>query len=97
MCKTVTFDGALYDIQKFRDKEGIIKLFEDHNAEVKRVIPAKQLYVMELGSGWDGLCKFLEKDVPKMPYPKSNSTAEFQTRVDENMKKIEAMEVGRKC
>lgn len=88
MCRTVTFGGVIYDPEKFEDKEGIMKLFNDHNAEVKKVIPANQLYVMELGSGWDGLCQFLGKEVPREPYPKSNSTAEFQRKVDNDLKDI---------
>lgn len=83
MCKAVTFDGALADPVRFSDEEAIKKLFTDHNEEVKKTIPADQLYIMELGSGWEGLCKFLGKEVPKESYPNSNSTSEFQKRVAE--------------
>lgn len=86
MCRTVTFDGALSDPVRFNDKEMIKKLFNDHNEEVKRVIPPEQLYVMELGSGWEGLCKFLGKEVPKGPYPSSNSSQEFGERIESIMK-----------
>jgi hypothetical protein len=36
---------------------------------------------MQLGEGWNGLCEFLGKSVPDVPYPKSNSTEEFIERV----------------
>lgn len=73
----VCLDGNIGDPDKFNDEETIKRLFLEHIEEVKNNVPAEQLYVMELGSGWEGLCKFLEKDVPKEPYPSVNSTNEF--------------------
>lgn len=81
MCKTVIFDGVLSDPEKFKDEEAIKKLYLDHIEDVKKTVPADRLYIMELGSGWEGLCKFLGKEVPKEPYPRSNSTNNFQKRV----------------
>jgi hypothetical protein len=81
MCRTVTFNGELSDPEKFKDEEAIKKLYLDHIEDVKKTIPAEQLYIMELGSGWEGLCTFLGKDVPKEPYPNSNSTHEFQKKI----------------
>ncbi len=82
MCSDIPFGGALADPKQFADKEKIIKLYNDHNEEVKRIVPADRLYVMELGSGWEGLCKFLGKEVQKEPYPRSNSTKEFRQLVN---------------
>lgn len=82
MCTVIPFDGILADPKYFEDKEKLMKLFNDHNEEVKRVIPASHLYIMELGSGWEGLCKFLDKDIPNEPYPRTNSTKEFKELVD---------------
>lgn len=78
MCRDIPFNGILADPKQFNDKEKIIKLYNDHNEEVKAFIPAEQLYIMELGSGWEGLCKFLGKEIPEVPYPSNNSTKEYQ-------------------
>jgi hypothetical protein len=55
----------------------MIDVFERHNEEVKRTIPADRLLVFEAREGWGPLCEFLGKPVPDMPYPKANSTDEF--------------------
>ncbi|KAI8094710.1 hypothetical protein BDF21DRAFT_395122 [Thamnidium elegans] len=44
---------------------------------VKKNIPEDQLLVTKLDEGWKRICKFLEKDVPDVPYPRSISTTEF--------------------
>lgn len=33
---------------------------------------------LEDGLGWDKLCPFIGKDIPDVPYPRVNDTAEFQ-------------------
>lgn len=58
----------------------MIEVFERHNAEVKRTIPANRLLVFEAREGWEPLCRFLGVPVPDTPYPKSNSTEEFLAR-----------------
>lgn len=73
----VALDGYAFDPKKFADEEYVKKLFNAHIEEVKRVVPADQLLVLELGEGWDRLCHFLGKEVPDVPYPSVNSTAEF--------------------
>jgi hypothetical protein len=77
MARTVCLGGRISDPEKFSDEETLKRLFLEHIEEVKMNVPADQLYVMELGEGWDGLCKFLEKEMPKEPYPNCNSTNEF--------------------
>lgn len=74
----VALDGYAWDPVKFADEERTKKLFNDHIEEVKRVVPADQLLILELGEGWDRLCHFLGKDVPDVPYPSVNSTADFE-------------------
>lgn len=73
----VTLNGYASDPLKFADEEHVKKLFLDHIEEVKRVVPADQLLILELGEGWDRLCHFLGKEVPDVPYPSVNSTADF--------------------
>ncbi|CAO3629773.1 unnamed protein product [Mucor hiemalis] len=77
LTRIVALDGYAFDPKKFADEEYVKKLFNAHIEEVKRVVPADQLLVLELGEGWDRLCHFLGKEVPDVPYPSVNSTAEF--------------------
>ena len=44
-----------------------------HNAAVQHLVPQEQLLVYHVGDGWEPICKFLDKPVPKIPYPKENS------------------------
>ncbi len=68
------FDGRVHD------PEHALRLFEAHNTEVRRKIPADRLLVLPTGSGWKPLCDFLGVPVPDAPYPNRNSTAEFLAR-----------------
>ena len=58
----------------------MIEVYERHNAEVKRTIPAERLLVFEVDQGWEPLCKFLDVAKPAKPYPILNTTEEFQAR-----------------
>ncbi|KAH8831706.1 hypothetical protein DL96DRAFT_1588732, partial [Flagelloscypha sp. PMI_526] len=51
--------------------------FIEHNERVKRVIPSDKLLVMEVGEGWERLCKFLDVPVPEVPYPRTNPRLGF--------------------
>jgi len=42
-----------------------------------------RLLAYELGSGWAPLCNFLGQPVPDGAFPRVNSTAEFQQRVED--------------
>jgi hypothetical protein len=84
---TLVFDGLLKHPEKFDDEELFTKMYLDHNAEVRRLVPAERLYVMQLGEGWEGLCNFLDKDVPDMPYPHLNDSAAFQQYVEQQRQK----------
>ncbi|KAI7863087.1 P-loop containing nucleoside triphosphate hydrolase protein [Spinellus fusiger] len=75
MHRKLSMNGYLNDLSK-ATKEGFIKIFNDHIEEVKRNIPAHRLLVLELGEGWDRLCKFLDVEVPSVPYPHVNSSGD---------------------
>ncbi|KAI8332015.1 P-loop containing nucleoside triphosphate hydrolase protein [Chlamydoabsidia padenii] len=66
------------DMTKINDKEFLCRYFNDHIEEVKRTIPADRLLVYELGSGWEPLCKFLGKEIPDEPYPRTNDVESFK-------------------
>ena len=62
-------------------RDHVIGVYERHNDEVRRTIPAERLLEYRPGDGWEPLCAFLGVPVPDAPYPKTNSTEEFQARV----------------
>ncbi len=59
------------------DRERCIEVYERHNAAVRSGIPADQLLVYEVGSGWEPLCEFLGVPVPEEPYPHTNTSEQF--------------------
>jgi hypothetical protein len=68
-----TFGGDL-------SKENVIKVYEKHNQEVRRVIAGERLLVFNARQGWQPLCEFLGVAVPAADFPKTNSTSEFRAR-----------------
>ncbi|NIJ41103.1 hypothetical protein FHS78_001384 [Parvibaculum indicum] len=58
-----------------------VEAFKAHEEEVKRTIPADRLLVFEAKMGWEPLCDFLGVKVPETPYPRTNSSEEFQTKM----------------
>ena len=68
-----TFGGSLA-------KDHAIGVFNAHNEEVRRSVPADRLLVYESGEGWERLCAFLGLPVPSAPYPALNTTGDFLSR-----------------
>jgi len=62
---------------RFADREHAIKVYEEHNARVRREIPADRLLVFEVAQGWGPLCSFLGVPVPETPFPRLNDTVAF--------------------
>lgn len=62
------------------DKRAVIAAYEAHSAEVRRTIPKARLLEFDVAQGWEPLCHFLEVPFPATPFPKTNSTVEFQER-----------------
>lgn len=64
-----TFSG------RFEDREYAIGVFNRHNEEVKRHVPANKLLVYEVKDGWGPLCEFLGVEVPVgKPFPRLKDT-----------------------
>jgi hypothetical protein len=76
-----TFGGNI------EDTANLAAVYEKHNEEVRRTIPAERLLVYEVREGWGPLCKFVGVPVPAVDYPKVNTTEDFQARVASRMKK----------
>jgi hypothetical protein len=60
------------------DRAHAISVFNEHNETVKRLIPPDRLLVFRASDGWEPLCRFLGVPVPSVPYPRVNTTEEFQ-------------------
>lgn len=53
--------------------------------QVKETIPADRLCLIRLedGLGWEQICPFLDKPIPKEPYPEPNDPKMFEAIVEE--------------
>jgi hypothetical protein len=73
---------AIIARQVFQDRMGdrahSVAVFEAHNEEIRREVPAERLLVFSVSEGWEPLCGFLGVPVPDVPFPKTNSVAEFR-------------------
>lgn len=91
MIRTIVLDGAFDDLDRFLDEERIKGIYNAHNEWVKKNIPSDRLLIMELGEGWERLCKFLDKPVPSEPYPRVNSTDEFKRMINSDVNLFDKM------
>ena len=78
--RTMIWDGFFGG--RFADREHAIRIYEQHNAAVRRAIPADRLLTIAPGAGWVPLCSFLGVPVPPEPYPHLNDPGKFWARVD---------------
>ena len=69
-----TFDGDTSEAH-------VLDVLARHEAEVKRSIAPERLLVFDVAEGWEPLCTFLGVPVPATPFPRTNSTEEFQARL----------------
>jgi len=70
---------------RFDDKEYVIGIYEKNIRDVQSAFSSDRLLTYELGSGWDPICHFLDKPVPETPFPKSNTTDDFQVLIQQKM------------
>ena len=63
------------------DRAYAIKCYEDHNEAVRSEVSPDRLILYEVGAGWEPLCRGLGRPIPDEPYPRTNSTKEFQDRM----------------
>lgn len=62
----------------FGNREHAIAIYERHNAEVIRTVPADRLLVYRVSEGWPPLCEFLGVEVPQHAFPHVNTTQSFR-------------------
>lgn len=66
---------------RFDDRDHAIAVYEAHNAAVKAALPPERLLVYRASEEWEPLCDFLGMAPPSEPFPRTNSTAEFRSRI----------------
>ena len=80
MLDDVVWRGAFQG--RFLDRPHAVAVFNRHNEEVRRVVPADRLLVFEVKQGWEPLCAFLGVPVPPgKPFPNLNDAAQFRGRI----------------
>ena len=70
----------LYGHNKF-DREKYRKAFIRHHQEVTEYFKDRELLIMNLDKGdfnWEKLCKFLNKDIPNVPFPHDHTTKDVK-------------------
>ena len=60
-------------------RDHCIATYKANVARVKAEVPADRLLIYKIGDGWEPLCAHLGVPIPDQPFPRTNSTAEFQT------------------
>lgn len=51
----------------------------DHYRHINELVPPERLLNYSVSEGWEPLCKFLGKDIPKQPFPNVNNKDAFLT------------------
>lgn len=46
----------------------------EHNELILKSVPPEKLLIMELGEGWEPLCRFFDKPIPNEPFPHVNDS-----------------------
>lgn len=62
------------------DRGFMTDFFRRHTERVVATVPPERLLVFNVAEGWDPLCAFLGVETPATPYPRENSTEQFQSR-----------------
>lgn len=79
MARVIVRDGELGGPITPDRKQELIDKFNQHTERIKSIVKPENLLVLELGKhGWEKLCSFLGKEVPRdLPYPHDNKGKNF--------------------
>lgn len=77
-----TFNGRV------NDHDYTIAVYQRHNAQVRRDIPAERLLVYNPVQGWGPLCTFLGVPVPDTAFPHTNTREEFGQRAGQTAARL---------
>ena len=59
------------------DRATAIAAYRLNNQQVRDTIPAERLLVFNVAEGWGPLCRFLERQEPATPFPRSHPRDDF--------------------
>src|SRR5262245_5697603 len=76
MINDLIWNGTFHG--RFLEKDYALEVFERHNEDVRRKVPAERLLVYRIEEGWEPLCSFLGVPVPEGPMPHLNDTKSFR-------------------
>ena len=54
----------------------------EHCNMIRGKVPKERLLEWYVEDGWEPLCKFLGKEIPKVPFPRANDAAAFEKTKD---------------
>ena len=63
------------------DREHVLAAYRRNIKEVTESVPKDRLLKFDVAEGWEPLCNFLGLAIPDTPFPRTNSTQEFQERL----------------
>ncbi len=67
---------------RIHDRNFMVDYFKRHDEAVLATVPKDRLLVFEATQGWAPLCAFLGVPMPTAPFPRENSRADFQARME---------------
>lgn len=70
------------------DKAYMINRYEQHNANVKEMVPSEMLLEYNVKDGWGPLASFLEVETPVSSFPHANLRADFHNMLADEKKKF---------
>jgi hypothetical protein len=77
-----TTDDMFTIIFNARSREEVVAnsrdVYRRHYQEIRDAARPGQMLEYKLGSGWEPLCKFLDRPVPDVPFPRVNDMTAFQ-------------------
>ncbi len=79
LVRGVMWDGTFGG--RFEDRAHAISVYERHNEEVQKHVPADRLLVFAVSDGWAPLCAFLGLPTPDRPFPRTNDKQTLMTLV----------------
>ena len=79
MISSLIWEGTFHG--RFEDRAYAIDMFNRHNEEVRRKVPAERLVVHEVKEGWRPLAKMLGVEEPATPFPRLNDKTAFREMV----------------
>ncbi len=78
MAKDIIVDGTFGG--DLDDKTTVLAAYQKNIDRIYKEVPKERLIVFDSAEGWEPLCNALEVPIPTVPYPRVNTTEEFEQR-----------------